>query len=325
MAGSSLSSSSSQSSSSAPELDSPPGDRLKALRLLKQEALRLLHDQNDAYRTGKPLLSICTSQLLADIIAKPEQWPLEAEALVRALAGCTPDSDSPILDFSAHLYFLSHCPLRLRLIRTAMGSASAKLELAGLLQEDHYRRACWGITAALEVLQEDPRGIWEIPDSTLEDLNELLRSSKTPECTPSPDDGLSSDEGWAEALAVVVEMWLATDQRVRAKLLDDLVNPSRLGVASGASRIIISLRGTETANVIIRSLIEDPQSDAEFNLITRLEGPRNILSPETLGAIVRTCPNAQWRRQTWQSCDVLSRDVEGLCRKSALYDPDAQV
>ncbi|KAF4711580.1 hypothetical protein FOZ63_003488, partial [Perkinsus olseni] len=256
MAGSSLSSPSSQASSSAAEPDSPPRDRLKALRLLKEEVLRLLHDQNDAYWTGKPLLSVCTSQLLADIIAKPEQWPLEAEALVRALAGCTPDSDSPILDFSAHLYFLSHCPLRLRLIHTAMGSASAKLELAVLLQEDQYRRACWGITAALEVLRENPRQLWEIPDSTLEDLQELLRSSNTPECTPSPDDGLSSDECWAEALAVVVEMvtsvsqrmltsaelfgeffvddwWLATDQSVRAKLLDDLVKPSRLRVASG--------------------------------------------------------------------------------------------
>ncbi|KAF4667152.1 hypothetical protein FOZ61_008613 [Perkinsus olseni] len=367
MVGSPLSSSASRSpSSAAAEPDSFPRDRLKALRLLKQEALRLLHDQNDAYRTGTPFLSVCTSQLVADIVAKPEQWPLEVEALVRALAGCTPDSDSPILDFSAHLFFLSHCPLRLRLIHTAMGSASAKLELAALLRKDQYRRACWGITAALEVLQEDPRKLWEIPDNTLEDLHELLRSSKTPECTPSPDDGLSSDEGWAEALAVVVEMvssvsqrmltsaedfggffvddwarsrlnaimanyrrhcpdgaaslssflrqWLATDQRLRAKLLDDL-----------ASRLIISLRGTETANVIIRSLIEDPQSDAEFNLITRLEGPRNILSPETLEAIVRTCPSAQWRRQAWQSCDVLSEDVEGLCRKSALYDPDAQV
>ncbi|KAF4694797.1 hypothetical protein FOZ60_006951 [Perkinsus olseni] len=193
----------------------------------------------------------------ADAIVKEEKQRRHVsfpEALVRALAGCTPDSDSPILDFSAHLYFLSHCPLRLRLIHTAMGSASAKLELAVLLQEDQYRRACWGITAALEVLQEDPRQLWEMP--------------------------------------------------------------------AGSSSASVEL---ETANVIIRSLIEDPQSDAEFNLITRLEGPRNILSPETLEAIVRTCPNAHWRRQAWQSCDVLSRDVEGLCRKSALYDPDAQV
>ncbi|EER07767.1 hypothetical protein Pmar_PMAR029059 [Perkinsus marinus ATCC 50983] len=110
------------------------------------------------------------------------------------------------------------------------------------------------------------------------------------------------------------QWWTTAHKATRTKLLDDL-----------AGRLIIHLRGTATARAIIHSLIEDPRSDEEFNLIARLEGSCKMPSPETVMAIVLTCSRAQWRVKAWQSCGVMSEGLVEVCRKAVLYDPDAQV
>ncbi|KAF4677064.1 hypothetical protein FOL47_003515 [Perkinsus chesapeaki] len=325
-------------------------DTIKTIKALAEELGVNLENQVLCYE----VTPLCAEKTLEDYNIRNGDY---LDVLARRLFGCTEDLDNPILDYSMHLYLLAQCPLRLALVTTSVRSASTRLELSRLSENPQYRVALLGMKAALEILNEDPTAKWQVSSDTIGELDDLLESCLVPSEAGILDDETAAGKYRTETLASVLEMVAAVSPRMvtdaeefgdyfvedwaRSKIHKLLIRSDQFGssqcgvlanflrrcsatdpAARGklidniASRVITALRGTKAAKIISRSLVQNPDSAVDFKLISRLEGSHCTLSADIVQLI---------RKEAWDGCHLVSKEIIYLCRRSAVYDPDASV